>query len=498
MTSTYRSPRPATDPLRHPDGSPPDVRTKRAFWLVLMTLVVPGSAQIVAGNRRLGRLGLRVFIGVLVTAAVLLLIAALDRALLFSLFTRTPVLWLMIVVLVLLAALWLLLFLDAWRLGRPSRLPGGAAKVVSAVTVVLMLCTSGPLLYGGYLVSAQQSLISTVFAGGTAKDAVDGRYNILLIGGDAGADRVGLRNDSNNVISIDANTGAAVQIGIPRNLEHPRFPEGSVLAKQFPRGFNADEGLFNAVYKYGKDHPQLFPGAKDSGAEAVKLAAEGVTGLSIQYYALIDMAGFEQLVDALGGVEVDVKTRVPKAAVTDRRAKAFIEPGRQRLNGADALWFARSRFGSSDYERMARQRCVMSAMLAQLDPQTVLLRFQDIAKASEGMISTDIPQSHLGSFVDLALKAKAQPVTSVQLIPPAVNTSHPDFRKTRAIVAEGIAASEAAHDAGQQPAPDGSNGSPPPTATGGTGNGSDNGSAGGEPQAPAAGAPQDLEAVCSS
>jgi polyisoprenyl-teichoic acid--peptidoglycan teichoic acid transferase len=446
VTRTYRSARPATDPLRHPDDSPPEVRSKRAYWLILMTLVVPGSAQVVAGNRRLGRLGLRVFLGVLAAAVVALLVAWVERALLFSLFTRTPVLLLLTIVLVFLAGLWAVLFLDAWRLARPSRLPGAGAKVVSALTAVLLLCTSGSLLYGGFLVSAQRNLISTVFGDGAAQDAVDGRYNVLLIGGDAGDDRVGLRNDSNNVVSIDADTGAAVQIGIPRNLADAPFPPDSPMAKEFPDGFDADEGLFNAIYKYGAEHPRLYPDAKDPGAEAVKDAAEGVTGLQVQYYALIDLRGFEALVDAMGGIEMDVKTRVPKAAVTQKRATDFIEPGRQRLDGADALWFARSRFGSSDYERMARQRCVMSAMLAQLDPQTVLLRFQDIAKASEGVISTDIPESHLGDFVDLALKAKGQSVTSVQLVPPAVDTSDPDFDVTRTMVADGIAASEGAND----------------------------------------------------
>jgi anionic cell wall polymer biosynthesis LytR-Cps2A-Psr (LCP) family protein len=229
----------------------------------------------------------------------------------------------------------------------------------------------------------------------------------------------------------------------------------------------------------------------------VKDGVEGATGLKVQYYTLIDMRGFEQLIDAMGGIEVDVKKRVPKAAVTDRRATAFIEPGRQRLNGADALWFARSRFESSDYERMARQRCVMSAMAAQLDPQTLLLRFQDIASAGAGVVSTDVPEADLGGFVDLALKTKAQPITGVQLVPPAIDTSDPDYDVAHQLVAAAVAASEAAGGTAsavpQDDAPATGDAAPAPDA----GEGEDGGA---EPadEAPTEEAPVAPEQVCTA
>ncbi|GAB2685812.1 hypothetical protein GCM10027194_19390 [Thalassiella azotivora] len=472
------------------------MRSRRAFWLVAMTLVLPGSAQVVAGDRRLGRLGLRVFLGVLAAAALVALLVWLDRSVVFGLLTHPFALLLLVVVLVAMGLLWAVLFLDAWRLARPGRLGPRARKALTGVTAVMVLVTSGPLLYGGYLVSAQRDLVVDVFGGGARADAVDGRYNVLLMGGDAGEDRLGLRNDTNILVSVDADTGAAVQVGIPRNLVGAPFPADSPLAAQFPDGFTADEGYFNAVYKYGSEHPELFGDAKDPGAEAVKDAVEGVTGLEVQYYALIDLRGFEQLIDAMGGIEVDVQQRVPKAAVTARRATAWIEPGRQRLNGHDALWFARSRFESSDYERMTRQRCVMSAMLAQLDPQTLLLRFQDVAAASPQAVSTDIPQSHLGDFVDLALEARGRTITSVQLVPPAVDTGDPDFDVTRQMVADAVAASEAAGEDGAGSADDGGSGS----AAGGADEPADEGTGDegpGDEGVPAP-APQPVEAVCSA
>ncbi len=61
---------------------------------------------------------------------------------------------------------------------------------------------------------------------------------------------------------------------------------------------------------------------------------------------------------------------------------------------------------ADDYSRMARQKCVMNAMLHQLSPKQVVLKFGDIAKASTAMVKTDIPASELDRFMELALKAR--------------------------------------------------------------------------------------------
>jgi hypothetical protein len=91
---------------------------------------------------------------------------------------------------------------------------------------------------------------------------------------------------------------------------------------------------------------------------------------------------------------------------------------------------------------MARQRCVMTAMLQQVNPQTMLTKFRDVAKASAQVVSTDIPQADLGTFVELGLKAKKEKVTSVQFVPPLITPSHPDFAKVRQLVASAIRKSE--------------------------------------------------------
>ncbi|MGV7603098.1 LCP family protein, partial [Mycobacterium kansasii] len=75
----------------------------------------------------------------------------------------------------------------------------------------------------------------------------------------------------------------------------------------------------------------------------------------------------------------------------------------QHLDGYHAMWYARSRSASTDYDRMGRQSCLIKAVLDQTSPQTVLTRFESIADASGQMVVSDIPQGMLPAFVDLAI-----------------------------------------------------------------------------------------------
>ena len=130
------------------------------------------------------------------------------------------------------------------------------------------------------MVSAQRELMSTVFAGGGDQEVKQGRYNILLLGGDAGKDRSGLRPDSMTVASVDAETGRTVLISLPRNLEGAPFPEYSPLHKKFPNGYQCRDHscMLNAIYTYATAHKHLYPGVANPGAQATKEAIEGAPG----------------------------------------------------------------------------------------------------------------------------------------------------------------------------------------------------------------------------
>ncbi len=426
------------------------VRFRRALCLMVMTLVVPGSAQLVAGNRRVGRIAFRTWLMLLGLALAALVAVLLDRGLVIGAAVNPGLLLAVRVGLMLVAIGWALLFMDAWRLGQPLTLAMAHRRAVVGVNGVLCFGVSAALLFGAHVIGVQRDFVITMFGDGAATTANGGRYNVLLLGGDSGAGRWGLRPDSMTVASIDAETGRTVLIALPRNMENFPFKAGSVMDKQFPHGFDAD--YLNGVSTWAQEHPELFGKSKTPGVDATIMGIEGITGLDINYWAMVNLEGFKDLVDAVGGVTLTVRQPIPVGGLGDDVVR-HIPTGTRKLNGVDTLWYARAREGSDDYSRMARQKCVMVGMLAQLSPQTVVSNFESIAKASTELISTDLPASEIERFVTLAMMAKDEKISTLSLVPPMINTAEPDIRLIRSKVAEAIEKSETpAPPAGAAPA----------------------------------------------
>ena len=414
------------------------IRFRRALTLVLMTLVLPGSAQLVVGRRRVGQVAIRIWLGLWASLLLVAGVGYLWHGLLFTLFSNTLLLGLVRLVLIGLALGWAALFIDAWRLGRPLELERKHRLVIGGLNAALSLLVAGSLLFGAHVVNVQRGFISAMFGDGVVSAATDGRYNVLLVGGDSGSDRDGLRTDSMTVASIDEETGRTVLFGLPRNLTNFTFPEGSVMEKYFPDGYDCEECLLNSLSTWAADHPEAFEGEAHPGIAATTEAIEGITGLEVNYYAMVDLAGFRNLVAAMGGLQLNVRDRIPIGLPV----KDYIEPGVRKLNGFETLWFARSRHAADDYSRMARQKCVMSAMLQQLSPSLVITKFEDLAKAGESLLETNLPASELGRFAELAMKARSQKIASISFVPPQVSTSHPDLDEIHDMVSSAIDGSE--------------------------------------------------------
>jgi LCP family protein required for cell wall assembly len=421
----------------------PRLRRRRAFSLVLLTLVFPGSAQLAAGSRALGRVAVRCWLTLWALTFVSGLLFLVQRSWFLGLFGRSWFLTGLQWSLVGFALLWGVLFLDAWRLGQPGRLVMQARRWLTGLTAGLLVVTSGGLVYAASNVAAGKDALDTLFSGDRAVDATNGRYNLLLLGADSGKSRVGTRPDSIQLASVDAETGRAVVFGFSRDMENIDFRQGSVMQRLMPEGWNCgDDCLLNGIYTWAEDHRDQFPpGTENPGVLATREAVEAVSGLDVHYHLMVDLKGFRRMVDAVGGLDVTVQRRTPIGGGTSAIV-GWIEPGRQHLDGYHALWYARSRHGSTNYERMARQRCVMTAFVDQVDPQTVLTRFQKIAAASSGMLQTDLPQSELGYFADLAMKTRSQKIKSVNFVPPLIKPWDYDAAFVRDQVAKTIAASE--------------------------------------------------------
>lgn len=434
--------------LRSPNMGARTVMTRRAWWFVILTFLLPGSVQVIAGSRTLGRVGLWTTLVNWVAVIVAGILYLSDRAMLVGIVAQP---WVLLVVQVYTAAwaiLMVVLTLDTLRLVRLVRVAPASRWLVPLVALLVVALVGGGAGYASVQAGAARSLVSSVFGGtGSGLEAVDGRYNILLLGGDSGAGRWGLRPDSISLVSIDATTGATTIVGIPRNLQKVPFPESSPMHTLYPDGFDCgDECLINAVYTEAEDRTDLYPDAEAEGSspgiEATKDAVEGVTGLEVPYFVLVNMEGFADLIDALGGVTITVDTRLELVDGDDDDvvSHGWIEAGTQHMDGQTALWYARSRKTTSDYDRMERQRNLEKAIIAQFDPLTIITKFQAVAAAGAATLETDLPSSSIQGLVSIGEKARAQTVTSVELTPDnGVVTANPDFAYIRSLVQQGIA-----------------------------------------------------------
>lgn len=345
------------------------------------------------------------------------------------------------------AVVWIAVIVHSWVLTRP---PGGSRGLrlgSGAVVALLVLTIAVPSAYALHAGYTTYQTVGDVFGGEEdgrphdESDPWDGaeRMNVLLLGADSGDNRYGVRTDTMMVASIDAETGDTVLVGLPRNLENAQFPEGSELAERYPEPYGFDL-LLNDVYQTVADEPDelaLNEGVRDPAAHTLKEVIGHNLDLDVEYYAMVDMMGFRDLIDAVGGIEVHIDEPIPYGM-----QGGVLEEGNQLLDGYEALWYGRSRVGSDDYGRMGRQGCLVKYVAEQIDPTTLLTSYQDLAGATQRTLTTDIPQSKVPAFVDLAERVtETGSMSALQLSPPQVSTADPDWEKVQDLVVEAIAAS---------------------------------------------------------
>jgi anionic cell wall polymer biosynthesis LytR-Cps2A-Psr (LCP) family protein len=163
----------------------------------------------------------------------------------------------------------------------------------------------------------------------------------------------------------------------------------------------------------------------------------------------VNLAGFRQIIDAVGGITVNVNYKVSiggdygagPGSNSHKKPSGYIEPGPdQKLDGYHALWFARGRYGLSDPSRQERQRCTIHALVNSVNPATLVTKYQQIASAGKQLLRTDIPQEILPAFIELGLKVKNANVSNVDLdksknFPTGKN---PDYEAMQALVQKAI------------------------------------------------------------
>jgi LCP family protein required for cell wall assembly len=229
----------------------------------------------------------------------------------------------------------------------------------------------------------------------------DGKTTILLMGGDAGPQRVGLRTDTMMVASIDRETGRAALFGVPRNLVNTPLPEP--YASLFVCG--CWESLLNELYYFAESNPDLFGGGSNVGGEVMMRTIEHLLQLDIDYFALVDLPGFVRVIDAIGGVTIDVPEQesvlLSPAFESDGWQQYVIPVGEQHLDGRTALAYVRTRVEGGDYERMGRQRCFIGAIARQADISTLLLNYPEIVREVQDAVVTNVSLDKLPGLIEL-------------------------------------------------------------------------------------------------
>jgi LCP family protein required for cell wall assembly len=432
-------------------------------WTILGALF-PGAGLLAAGRRWAGGVVLGVLgLGLLGLAAFALTGNLQDRGI--SLAVDPEKLLFLAVGAAVVGVVWILVILFTnVTLSRDAGLTGGQ-KVFSALVVLsLMAAVALPAYKVGDYAMITRSVITSgsVFKGdkeagtvGPSKVKTDPwadkpQMNVLLIGSDAGSDRDGIRPDTLILASINTKTGKTAMFSIPRSLQRAPFPLGTGGNRAWPNGYYCpgvapgNECLINAIWRWAEgDGRQYYSHTRNPGLRATEDAVQGVTGLKVDTYVMLNIDGFKDFVNALGGVDIDVHERLPIGgdSHTRRATGGYIEIGNnQHLDGYHAMWFARSRWSTSDYDRMQRQRCTIGAVVDQSDPIKVARSFPKIAKALKKNLKTGIDPSDLEAWVDLAQRIQKGGVTSLVFDPKVISTVDPDIPKIHKLVAAAVRA----------------------------------------------------------
>jgi LCP family protein required for cell wall assembly len=206
----------------------------------------------------------------------------------------------------------------------------------------------------------------------------EGTLNVLLLGSDRRSG-IGFRTDTILIASVQPATGLVALISVPRDL-YVYLPGYTV-------------SRINTAWIYGETLG--YPGG---GPQLLFDTVRYNLGIPIDRYALVEMTGFQQIVDVLGGVDVRVacdftdwrlrRPDLPQQAVSSW-ALFTIPPGVVHMDGDDALWYARSRSRSSDFDRARRQQEVLRSIYrAGLHPD-VLARIPELYRALQSAVKTD-------------------------------------------------------------------------------------------------------------
>mgnify|MGYP001101237059 CR=1 FL=1 len=283
------------------------------------------------------------------------------------------------------------------------------------------IITTFVLVFGGgaYFGIKAYNSIKNIFAGDTGilnllggsqgqllKGEIDGRVNVLLLGvGDEGHAGSTL-SDTIILASYDTKSKAVSMISIPRDF-YAKMPDGSYTK-------------INAAHAFGEQK------GEGKGPDYAVKTVEGVVGVPIHYYARVDFTGLEEIVNALGGVEVDVERDFCDYEY-ERRSRynpLCFKAGLQKMNGETALKYARSRKAlgpeGSDFARSRRQQNILIAVKEKafsaetaLNPAKILAVLESVGKH----LKTNLGMSEIARVYEISKGINTKEIIQKNLDP---------------------------------------------------------------------------------
>lgn len=249
------------------------------------------------------------------------------------------------------------------------------------------------------------------------------RLNILLIGTDQRPQEGTYNTDTLIVVSIDPTSGQVAMFSLPRDTVDVPMPAGplrNAFGPVYTRKINA---FFTSI----RNRADLVPGTdRTRGYNGLKMVLGELYGLELKYFVEVNFDGFKQVVDAMGGVTINVQIPVVDdryPADTGRLARVYIPAGLQHMTGAEALVYARSRHsGQGDFDRGLRQQRVLTSLREQADVANLVPRIPQLVAALEATVRTDIPQDQLAKLAGLASGIDTRNVRSYVFTPPRYQT----------------------------------------------------------------------------
>ena len=255
-------------------------------------------------------------------------------------------------------------------------------KIVLMLLLVILVAVMG-VVWGQHVKEHNQAGIDAVVSD-------DEIVHVMILGIDSRQGDTG-RSDTMMVTAVDTDKGKAALMSVPRDTRVPI--EGHGYEK------------INHAYAYG-------------GQELTQKSVESLLGVKIDHYVLINTTAFERIIDALGGVDIDVEKRMHYEDPWDDNGGLVIDlyPGEQHMDGKKAIQYVRYRDGEGDIGRIGRQQKFVKACLEKMISPQMLPRLPKLIEEINSAVTTDMSLTELLQFAKLMKSVHDNGLTA-QMVP---------------------------------------------------------------------------------